>query len=1130
MMASHRSTEPLPLEKPLPHESTAPAPTALETLPPSGLVVGIDWFLGLAILALAFLLASFSVRNSDFFMHLAAGRLLSEGGYTLGKDPFSFVGGDRTWVNHAWLFDWVLFRLFSAAGGPGVVIAKAVVVALAAGTLLLARRPGQSVFPGVICVGLALIAMAPRLLLQPGIASILCLSILMGLLIRGAKLAGSWRFPICIAVLFAFWSNMDQWFVLGPIFLLLYIVGHIIRPDSGENAGTLWKALLLGILACMVNPHHFRVWMLPPELADASLAKVLGDDIEMGGIFRGALTKGSLDFAGERDNPATLYCLLGLLALGLVGFISNYKRLSIGLALVWAGGVTLAILHLRAIPYLACVAAPIAALNLAEAMKRLTDVPRSERSVRAFLAVRSVSRGLAVFAALLLIALSYPGWLNINIHPPRRWAWDVEPNPSMQRTAEQLKEWKDAGLLPAEARLLNLQPDFAHYVAWYAPEIKSFFDYRLRFHRDEAPNYAALRKHLAPRGPRDSRADSFDMSGFLRNNGITYAVTSHPSRRWNEAVLGKLVSEVPDPTRGPEWALWHIEGRAVVLGWTRQGTIPRSTFDRLRFEPLRSAYVYAKPLKESTVEIPLPPQSVWERYIMAPPVSPPEGEEAILLLRYREALREKAAMQQRSHWVAMHLFAQRFSTPVLNLWTLLPFQQDSPIPTINPPDVDAAALLAVRAARRAIISSPDHPDGYFYLALAYPAFARHEFSQDIRHMVSTASLTRCRARISEDPTQKRSITYVQELLDSLRDSHLQASPPRLDLRLEATISSSKFLRANTEELEIELGRYEGEERKQKQEVVDFFNRRLKEMDREIESLSTTLQKSKDQYVNVVASLSSPLDRASVARRYGLVREAIKELFNSHESLQKQLGADGDGKKLPVSDLPLHLAVHAELVELMIYDGRVEEAAKILGTMDDPDSMRAMEDDKLRQAYFTLRRKALSWLNPKAPNPSPFDENPALRYRSLRQAISLILGDFTRAAEIQANQLQATRKELEEKRATDFPKGTPDTTNIPSERELIWAPYHQPTLAALHYARHMYYRKIEDLVSLAQAFAVLQVRVGMTYLEQGNVPLAAHHFRQSLETPEIKTPLQVQRVASEYLEAFKRAGLPQGGTP
>src|SRR4051794_27083451 len=161
MMASHRPADtPAPPEPPPePPQPAAPAaPTGNVTLPASGFLVGFDWLLALGVLALAFLMAPFAARNSDIWMHLAAGRLLANGQYQFGADRFSSVDPGRTWVSHAWLLDWLMYQVYRLGPGPGLIIAKALAFALTAGLLLLARKPGQPVFPGVACTGLALLA------------------------------------------------------------------------------------------------------------------------------------------------------------------------------------------------------------------------------------------------------------------------------------------------------------------------------------------------------------------------------------------------------------------------------------------------------------------------------------------------------------------------------------------------------------------------------------------------------------------------------------------------------------------------------------------------------------------------------------------------------------------------------------------------------------------------------------------------------------------------------------------------------------------------------------------------------------------------------------------------------------
>src|SRR5437879_1759934 len=57
----------------------------------------LDWGLAAVVLVLAFLLASFTVRNSDFWQHLAAGRLYAHGHFNFGVDPFTYTTGNSYW-------------------------------------------------------------------------------------------------------------------------------------------------------------------------------------------------------------------------------------------------------------------------------------------------------------------------------------------------------------------------------------------------------------------------------------------------------------------------------------------------------------------------------------------------------------------------------------------------------------------------------------------------------------------------------------------------------------------------------------------------------------------------------------------------------------------------------------------------------------------------------------------------------------------------------------------------------------------------------------------------------------------------------------------------------------------------
>jgi hypothetical protein len=1151
MMASHRPSDapPEPIQPPPDANAPpAPAPGSMTTLPQSNFLVGLDWVLAFGVMALAFLLASFSVRNSDFWMHLAAGRLLSEGSYSFGKDPFSYVGEDRIWVNHAWLYDWVLYQVFSAGGGPAVVIVKAVILAIASGLLLVAKRTGQPVFASVVCVGLALVASAPRLLLQPTIGTLLCLALLMVLIVRMPRPAGSWRFPLCVAGVFGVWANLDQWFFLGPAVLLLYALGQYIRRDDGEDPITLWKALGIGVLACMLNPHHFRVWTFPPEVVDTELIRWLGKSSE---LFLGAFDKNALDFGGERQNPANVYSLLALVALGAAGFALNRKHASVGLGLAWLGMAALAAYHLRAVPFFAFVAAPITAINLAAAGRRLAETPMPERTVRAIHAIRSGGRAAVGIAGLIMIALTYAGWL----HPwesrrqpwetERRWAWDVEPDVSMKRAAEKIREWRETGLLPAEARVINFQVDFANYLAWYAPGEKSFFDLRLKFHRPEAEDYAALQRHYSLRGARESRESSWDANAFLRKHGISYGVTAHRDWRINLSTLAVLMGEVRDPAHGTEWVLWQVEGRAVVMGWTRQRTIPSAAFDKLRFNPVQAAYGEGEQLPMPDVRPPIVAQSVWERYVAPPARSSPDGEESFVLRTYRNILAGQANDKFQTALAGMYIVAaDRCMTPALTRWMRWPLEPDPNLRLdLRPPmpsEALAVSLLAVRAARRAVAQSPDHPDGYYYLAKAYPEFLdyRHT-STDIRDIVTTANFARCRSRLPDDPSLMTNPTVdVLDVCRQLIHAHAVAQPPRLDLQLEMIKLLRDYERYQVDDLEEQLDLRSGEERGRAEREVESRRKQLSDLDKEIQAREKNMESNVSAYINASASSIAALDRAAIARRFGLVREAISELRKSHEALQKQLQTEGDRKAYTPAESARHLAEHAELIELLLIDGRAEEAVQILDSIDDPNTVAAMTSDAVRSEYFFQRRTALQKLNPRQPPFSRFDADPAAHYRALRQLVSLTVGDFERAITAMKADVQVVQQDLDTFRAQTFPDKPPPATNLPGPGELQFdlfcgalfgplAPM-QSQLGGL--ARVVYVDRVTSLRSRVMARVQMHVRLALVYLEWGDLKGAVHHFRQVLDTPEFASPLPAQLIAKEYLSEIERGKGSRGTNP
>ena len=112
------------------------------------------------VVLIAFLLGSFAANNTDIWQYLATGRLLSEGKYTLGEDPFAAgvpADGPRAWVNQSWLFRGFP-TCFIVTAARCWWLSRPCLPAALAGILLLIRPRNRHGWAGTLCVLLGILA------------------------------------------------------------------------------------------------------------------------------------------------------------------------------------------------------------------------------------------------------------------------------------------------------------------------------------------------------------------------------------------------------------------------------------------------------------------------------------------------------------------------------------------------------------------------------------------------------------------------------------------------------------------------------------------------------------------------------------------------------------------------------------------------------------------------------------------------------------------------------------------------------------------------------------------------------------------------------------------------------------
>jgi len=866
----------------------------------------LDALLGGIVILLAFLLAAYPARNGDVWIHLAAGKLLTQGKYHLGADPFAHTTAGVAWVNHAWLYDLVTYGVYQVADGVGLALFKALLIALLGGVLLRVSAAGRGLWVPALCSALALLAVGLRVPLQPMCVSFVALALTLGFLERGGRRYGQADLSAFAAYwplfpLFALWANLDAWFLLGPLAVALYGLGSLLRGDR-RSASALGLVLLAGLAACLVNPHHVRVFAWPNDLGLSPAAAALAADPLGRELVVSPLGAEFLQ-AGLALSPGGL-AYLALALVGLISFAVNRGGRPWSRLLLWVALLALSLYQWRAIPFFAVVAGPIAALNFQEAALR--------REAAGHAAVLRSVVSLEVFTALigvLVLGVAWPGWLQPEPYEPRRLA--VEPEPSLQRAAAQVAAWRRNGLLGADALGLNFSLDGAHHFAFFCPEERGFLDSRLPlFPRDVAEDYAVLRQALlglAEVPPEDWR-------GVLRRRHINHIIVY-------ENETGRLHPALSLLYRHPEeWPLLYEDGRTVIFGW-RDPERPQSSdaFAGLRLDLDWAAFHPAddKKAPKSWPGRPPRPPAWFDPFVKSRPARSLNRDEAAVYLLQFDTLALGAGFR---HGQAFDgacagglVGAASLGTTGAALDLPLRLRLAGMFPTLpgpgqkgGPAPMDALAqhllensalaredaptgllLLAVRAARRALHETPDDPTCYVILGEAYLRLTAH--TSERAWTKAMPLLRRLRQVQASAAFNQALLIKPDHLLAHARLASLYGEMGYADLRLKHLKEVPKLSRAE--------GPHRGESAAQ-------FEARLAPVEEEVKRLEEAVRRLTDVY-EANAMYLKVIDRANAALEKGLAGKALDVL----------LGAD-----FAAFDAP---GMRREL-ELLLATGRVRE--------------------------------------------------------------------------------------------------------------------------------------------------------------------------------------------------------------
>jgi hypothetical protein len=833
----------------------------------------LDLLLAGSVLLLAFFAASFIAVNSDFWLHLAAGRLIAQGRFPLGSHPFLYTNGPEYWVHHGWLFDLLLYELHKLIGGAGLVLLKALLITALAGILLRMRRPESNVWVAVLCTALAVLTMSPALVLGPACLSLCLLSLTLWLLWfpRPNGSSPHWIRWACLLLLLVLWVNLDGWFWLGLLLVGLFWIAERLRlpgtaVDTDSNsAPTIPTWLLAAAFAvCLLNPDHLHVWRPPSELSLFWSATGLRQDLRFTGPFVSPWQR-ALQPLKEAQLASWAYFVL--VGLGLLSFVLIRRDLPGWRLLVWVSFGLLGAWQARAVPFFAVVAAPITALNLQDYLHRpVSAEPDGKRRLGAALGRLGLLMGI-----LVLVVLAWPGWLQGFESDVRHVGWGVWSDPSLQGVAETIGRWRRLGRIGESDRAFASHPDIAHYCAWLCPDERSFFVQDPSLPPSVVQHFIELCRSVNP------------ALGAVRDGGLSSGPLSSVPR-WQKSFqdwgITYLIVDDPDTFRRlledrRHWFLLHVEGRAALFGWREEGrTYPVGA------APLdANRLAFSNPKEDESSAPSSAPgkgpgrdpeaRNRWMRFLKAPTLPALDTETAGTYLRlFRARVLPEFRQRLVEGWAALEagmtglpLSPAGAPSPAM-IPLLVRLYHPSQFLGDTERDLAALPLLVIRHARRAIAANPEDADAHLRLGQAYLALHYHAGERSSARTLALLDELR-KVQIATGLQQARiadpQLAITHQLLANLfqERGYLDAA---LDHRREELRLARRHSQHHEEASEREL--------------------RLQSLSQQVRELGQAVQNASKAWTLDVRTRSSPdpLADAESALRYGLARTALDEVL------------------------------------------------------------------------------------------------------------------------------------------------------------------------------------------------------------------------------------------------------------
>ena len=393
------------------------------------------------LVAVIFWFSARAIGEPDSWWHLRNAAYLFQHHSFPSVDTYSFTAAGSPWFDFEWLSEVPFFLGFKTMGLQGLLaVYFTVLVLIYTGVYYRACRAGADCKDATVATFLAVllgkVSFGPRPLWF-GWLCMVGLLLVLDYFQRTGK--GLWLLP----PLFALWINLHGSWIFGMVVLVISIASGLVEGDWGLVVARRWipgelKKLLLALAASLaalfVNPFGYKLVLYPFDLLFRQ-----GNAVHAVGEWH------SVDF-GKGTGKLALIVIFAWLA---AAFFSR-RRWKLDELLLMAFALWAALSHVRFLPFLGLIGAPILApsLKLFPPYQREIDKPWLNAVI------------MAAMVGSVIFYFPSAAKLQQNVD-------DTYPTAALQFMQRQ----------HLSGRTFN-NDGWGGYMEWTAPELKTFIDSR----------------------------------------------------------------------------------------------------------------------------------------------------------------------------------------------------------------------------------------------------------------------------------------------------------------------------------------------------------------------------------------------------------------------------------------------------------------------------------------------------------------------------------------------------------------------------------------------------------------------------------------------------------------------------